>query len=118
MHNLLVEQNDKQTILYDTHPYLFSTWTNDLLYTISGHKYLLSSHYYYDDKCEFNKKYGKIKPRCIIVNHVNSISIDQQVECFIKMGIKNILVSENSICTICKDDMIQYNTNKYHKFFF
>jgi hypothetical protein len=110
VYNLIVEQEEKQIIFYDYNECLLTTWINDLLFSIAGNKFVFNSNNYYENKSDFLKKLKKNTHRCIIIRNHMSVSIENQIKCFSKLGFKNIIVCQNN-----KNNLI-YNIENYRKF--
>jgi hypothetical protein len=111
VYNLIVKQEEKQIIFYDYNECLLTTWIMDLLYSISGDNFIVYSCKYYDNKREFKKKLKTNKYRCVIISHSNvPILIETQINDFIKLGFKNIIVRKNDK----KNTM--YNIENFRKY--
>ena len=110
-YNLLVEREESQTIIfYDYNNCLLTTWLRELVYTLNGNKKYMLSCDYYENKIEFRKIIKENKPRCVIIRPINKISIETQIDDFIKLGFKNIIV--------CQDDKKNnmYNIANYRTY--
>ena len=113
-YNLLVEREESQIIIfYDYNSCLLTQWLRDLVYTLNGNKKYMLSCDYYENKIEFRKNINKNKPRCVIIRQINTIytiPIKRQIDDFIELGFKNIIV--------CQDDKTNnmYNIENYRKY--
>ena len=111
-YNLIVKQEEKQIIFYDYNECLLTTWIMGVLHSISGYNFYVKSYEYYENKSEFKKKLKTKKYRCVIIgNHnVPPILIETQINDFIKLGFKNIIV--------CKNDKknTMYNIENFRKY--
>ena len=95
VYNLIVKQEEKQIIFYDYNDCLLTTWIRDLLYSISGNKFYVHSHYYYENKLGFKNLLKTQKPRCVIIDKYTNISIEKQIKDLCKLGFRNIIVCQN-----------------------
>jgi len=111
LYNLIVKQEEKQIIFYDYNEMLLTTWMNDLLYTISDHKFYCASWSYYENKKEFKKSLKINKLRYVLVsNHCVKVPIETQIKDFCRLGIKNIIVYQKD-----KTNNM-YNIEKFRKY--
>jgi hypothetical protein len=95
VYNLIVKQEEKQIIFYDYNDCLLTTWIEELLYSISGNKFYVHSHDYYENKLGFKNLLKTQKPRCVIIYKYTNISIEKQIKDLCKLGFKNIIVCQN-----------------------
>ena len=110
VYNLLVKQKDKVIIFYDYNEYLLTEWIRDLLSHITSQQLYCYSTTYYDDKTEFKKIKKSKKYRLIIIKEIQGKSIKTQINDFIKLGFKNIIVLQNN-----KNEKM-YNIVKYRNY--
>lgn len=107
-YNLIVEQKS-ENIFYDDSGYtLLTTWIHDLLNMLTNDdNSCLYSHYYYQNKCEYNKKFKTNKPRCVIISEMVGLpQIKTQLAHFRKLDIKNFIIHESKN---------MYNIEKFKK---
>ena len=113
VYNLIVKQ-EEEIVFYDYYPdCLLSEWIKDLLYAIGGDKIYVYADDYYDDKNKFRCLIKKNNPRLVIIRKLNGregIPIRTQINDFIKLGFKNIIIRD-------RDEKYKiYNINNYHKY--
>lgn len=98
MYNIIVNQDTEPNIFYDYNNCLLTTWLTDLLYTISRNAGTRSNEYY-ENKKEFKKLLTPTKMKYVVIRNHKKISniwvpIKTQINDFIKLGFKNIIVCQ------------------------
>ena len=103
VYNLIVKQEENKITFYDYNEGLLTIWISDLLYNISGYKFIVSGCNYYDDKIEFRKILKTHKYRCVIIYTRKDITIENQIKDFHKLGFRNIIVRQEDRTNIMYD---------------
>jgi len=113
VYNLLVKQEDNQLIFYDFFEGFLTSWLLKLLDTLSGANLYIYSDDYYSANLEKKKLIKLNKPRCVIITELKTKSLKRQIDDFIKLGFKYIIVLNTNIKY--KKDQI-YNIANYRNF--
>jgi len=95
VYNILVKQEESPIIFYDYNECLLMEWLKDILYTISDYKFFAYSSDYYDDKLKFKKLLKINNYRCIIITKNINALINNQINTFLTLGFKNIIICQN-----------------------